>query len=1443
MSFEQESIWLQDQFSTSLSRYVESWVHRLRGPVDPDAVETALTTIVERQEALRSRLDNSGGTPTQTVISPSRLPLAVRPITPHELDGALIEAVTAEIPLDEPPLLRATLLRLTEDDAVLAVAIHHAVIDGWGINLLDAEFNEAYRAAVEGREPVLPEVPLQFGEYARLQRRDTETNSREHLEHWRTALSDAPAESTFPADRPRPAIPRHRGGEVRFTLDETTGGGIRKLARAQRATPFVVMTAALTALLNRLSGQNDLVVGTPISRRTGTEVKSLIACLTDVMPLRQLVDPAASFKDLIASTKKTVWSAVKHRHIPFLHLVRETVKERRLGRFPIFQVVLTLEDDRSSGLDLPGVESERVYVHSGRSKFDIFLNLVPVDGGYDGYLEYSTDLFDERSAHRLADRFQTLLTDAVTHPEHVLADLRLMSEEERTLLDTWAEGTQPGTPPMAAPPLAHEAVAAQALRTPDAPAVIQGDHILTYRELTERAGRVSSYLAAHGYAGPGQRVALCVGRSFELPATVLGILGAGACCVPVDPAYPADRIAFMLGDSGADVVLTDSSTAGTVPLPDGVRQVRVDRLPPSPEAGCPTAPGVTGEDLAYALYTSGSTGRPKGVAMPHRSLAGLVDWQSRTSTCGPGSRTLQYAPASFDVFFQELFATWAGGGALVMVGDATRRDPQLLLDLVEEQRVERLILPYVALQQFVEYACAEQRRCGALREVITSGEQLFITPSLRRFFSDLTRASLENQYGPTETHVVTAERLSGNPATWPERPPIGRPIDAARVQVLDDGLRSRPIGAVGEICVGGRPVGLGYLGHARQDAERFVADPLTPGLLYRTGDLGRFLPDGRIEFLGRRDGQVKIRGHRVEPGEVEAVAKTLAGVADAVVVAGEAAESTALRLIAFYRPSTPEGVEPDALPAQLREALPAQLVPAACVPLTRFPLTASGKVDRVELVRRVPGALVSSRPPAGRSTMRGATEERLAKIWGELLSLDTATLGAEEGFFDIGGDSLLAARLLLRLREELDVRLGLDAVFNSPTIADLAARIDGRGMSAAQDIAEVRLPADIMVEPHHGQSQTGSPEQLLLTGATGFLGAFLLRELIEQTDATVHCLVRATDADDGRRRLRTSLERYGVWSKAAEKRTVVVVGDLERSRLGLPWQTYDQLAGTVDAVYHCGASVNLAHSYGQLKAANVDGTIEVLRLAAAHRPVPVHHVSTVGVFTDRPGERPITADDQLTSADGLRHGYAQSKWVAERLVEQARARGLTVSVYRPTRISGETETGACQTGDFMWLLLKGCIEARSFPMDLALDFDLVPVDYASAALVALSLDPAAAGSTYHLAGRLVSLAEAVARLRVIGYRIDGVPMGQWIHSIEDAQGNTAFPLLEVMALAMTAGDGDRAGGAVFDATKTEEALRPHSIVCPEVDEDLFHLYVTYYRRTGFLPEPDPEPLD
>jgi amino acid adenylation domain-containing protein len=1070
LSFAQQRLWFIEQLEPGAGSYNILHPVRLRGRLDPTALRRALSDVVRRHEALRTRFAETDGEPVQVVDVAAPVPLPLVDLGDIPAGARVGEAVRLAAretlrPFDlaRGPLLRVSLLRLDDAEWVLLLGTHHAVYDGWSAGVLTYELDALYTAYATGREPSLPEPPVQYADYAAWQRAWLAGDALDRqVAWWRERLAGAPPFLDLSTDRPRPAVPGARGATLSFSVPAETERGLQALARTEGATLFMALLAAWQLLLARYAGTDDVVVGTPIAGRTRQETEGLIGFFANTLALRTDLSGRPTFRALLARVRETALGAYAHQDVPFERLVEALQVERSLAHTPVFQVLFgVLSRDRSAAgpARIGDLAVERLELGEDAARVDLDLKLAERAEGLSGVLTYRAELWDRATVERMAAHLGRLLASAAARPDVPFPELEMMGEDERAQV---VSGWNATAAPYPAGLCAHHLFEAQARRTPAAVALVAGGARLTYAELDARADRLAGALVRRG-VGPDARVALCLDRSAELLVAVLAVLKAGGAYVPLDPEYPAERLAFMLADSGARVLLTQAELADRLPAFGG-ETVVLEGAPSPPDplsltrgegehddgtaqealphswgrVASPSEPGggLSPDNLAYVIYTSGSTGRPKGVAMPHRPLVNLVAWQER-EWCGPRPAvTLQFASISFDVSFQEIFACWAGGGTLVVAPEEARGDPAALLALLEQEEVERLFLPYVALQQVAEEAVSRGAFPASLREVHVAGEQLRVTDSIRRWLGGLD-ARLHNHYGPSETHVATRLTLGHDAGGWPLLPAIGAPVANARGYVLDGELAPLPPGVPGELYLGGACLARGYLDRPDLTAERFVPDPFAPepgARVYRTGDRARWRADGTLEFLGRADQQVKVRGFRVEPGEVEAALERHPEVREAVVVAR--ADASGDRRLAAYVVAE-EGASPAAaaLRAHLAEHLPGYMVPSTVTVLERFPLTPSGKTDR--------RALPAPDAPADRGAHvapRTPTEAAIARIWTEVLEVER--VGVQDGFFALGGHSLLATRVASRVRAAFGIELPVRALFEAQTVAALAERVD-----------------------------------------------------------------------------------------------------------------------------------------------------------------------------------------------------------------------------------------------------------------------------------------------------------------------------------------------------------------------------------------------------------------
>jgi amino acid adenylation domain-containing protein len=1034
LSFAQRRIWFLSELEPGSAVYNVVLAKQIRGPLDGALLARSLDQLLRRHEVLRSYCRAGTDGPELAVMAPAELPAPAHWYRESTLpagtdDMELRRRVAADtcaaIDLRAAPLLRAHLWRRGAADAVLTLTTHHFAVDGWSCGILLRELATIYRALAADEPVQLPAPDLQYADFAAWQSGWLRSSGRQaQLDYWRDELQGL-ASLELPTDRPRPRVQSYRGAVVHAQLDEPLAAALHRVARELGATLYMVLLTTFQLLLQRYSGQDEIVIGTAVSNRHGSELEHLVGPLANTLVLRGDLTGARSFADQVARTQRMATRAFAHQDLPFEVLVEELRPVRDPSRSPLFQVLFVLHQySAAEELAIPGAAVSDFPVAATTSMYDLMLQVIDHNGQLSSALTFNTDLFDAATIERLQAHFVQLLHAVVADPAVACDAIPLLTAaEQRALLHDLQPAVQRWPHSRV-----HELVEASARRAPAAPALLAEGQTVSYAELNARANRLARALRALG-AGPEKRVGIACQRGWAQVIGVLAVLKAGAAYVPLDPQYPPQRLQFMLTDSGADVLLTDTATAAELPNHDAA-VLLVDAF--DWEHGDSSNLAADCGELVYVIYTSGSTGQPKGVELTHAGLANLLQWQTSQPRLAAAARTLQFASLSFDVSFQELFSTWSQGGTLVLIAEDLRRDLVRLSRFIAEHAVERLYLPFAALQPLAENLLQHADRLQ-LRDVIVAGEQLQVTPAIRALFAQLDDAALHNHYGPSETHVVTAWTLPDAPHHWPELPPIGRPVSNTAVYVLDPRGRPVPDGVPGELHVAGVQVARGYHGQPELTAARFMADPLGVGRMYRTGDRGRWRADGTLEYLGRTDAQIKLRGFRIEPGEIETQLLRIHGVLQCAVILSTAAGDA--RLVAYLVTAADADVGIPELRAALQAELPEYMIPAAFMMLERMPLTPSGKLHRAAL------------PAPEFATMAGAytapdtpAEVALAAIWTELLSV--AQPGVHDDFFALGGHSLLATQLLSRVREQFKVEISLNMLFEHPTIAGLAAALD-----------------------------------------------------------------------------------------------------------------------------------------------------------------------------------------------------------------------------------------------------------------------------------------------------------------------------------------------------------------------------------------------------------------
>ncbi|TCP54505.1 amino acid adenylation domain-containing protein [Tumebacillus sp. BK434] len=1057
LSYAQQRLWFLDQLMPGNPAYNISTAVRLQGTLHPDALFQALRQIAARHETLVTSFREVDGAPMQVIDPELTLDLALLDLSgygPDEQGAQMAARIAAQsqepFDLQTAPLLRLSLLKLSEAEHVLLLTMHHIISDGWSMNVMIHELSLLYNAAISGGAATLPELAIQYADYGEWQREYLESGVlAEQLAYWREKLGGDLPILQLPADRKRPVVQTQRGALEIFLVPLELADKLRALSQREGVSLFMTLLAAFKTLLFRYTNQTDLLVGTPIAGRTREEIEPLIGFFVNTLVMRTELSGNISFRELLQRVKNTAFDAYAHQDVPFERLVEELAPERNLSHTPLFQVMFNLQNTSVEGMSLTGLTLEALDVDTGSAGFDLTLSMTEGKAGITSRFEYNCDLFDRSTIERMVTHFLTLLEAAAGSPEAELGALPILTEAERTLvIETFNNNTVDVPEELCM----HQLFERQAELLPDAVAVEYLDEKLTYRELNQRANRLAHHLQQLG-VGPEKLVGLCIHRSLDLVVGLLGIQKAGGAFLPLDPDYPPERLRYLLEDAQAAVLLTESQLLPQLPEHSGHTvcfDIDAEKIAAQSADNCQS--DVRPENLAYVIYTSGSTGAPKGAMLEHRNGVshhyGVIDRYN----VQPSDRIVQFTSISFDVTVEEIFPTLACGATVVLRPHRTLTSSEEFLAWLGEQQISKFNPPTAYMHAFLQ-DLAEQGLTlpPTLRLLIAGGERM--QPALVRAWREVATEhnALYNGYGPTET-TVTATVYN---ETLPDDDiPIGRPVANAQTYVLDDRLQPVPIGVPGELYIGGKNVGRGYLGRPELTAERYLPNPFRPGeRIYKTGDIVRVRADGNLLYLGRGDGQVKIRGYRIELGEVENALAEATGVREAVVLDRE--DTPGQKYLAAYVTLKETGQTSSDLRKELAERLPDYMIPSVFVILDEMPMTPNGKVNRAALPKPD-----SARPELGTDYIAPKTELEMtiAEIWQEVLGVKR--VGVHDNFFELGGGSLLILQVHRKLKERIGVETSVVQLFQYPTVSALAKFLGDAGdetsVKQGQDRADRR---------------------------------------------------------------------------------------------------------------------------------------------------------------------------------------------------------------------------------------------------------------------------------------------------------------------------------------------------------------------------------------------------
>ncbi|MEM7552754.1 MAG: amino acid adenylation domain-containing protein, partial [Cyanobacteria bacterium P01_A01_bin.84] len=1054
LSWAQERLWFLNQLEGKSATYNIPAAVRISGNLNINALQQALSSIVQRHEVLRTSFQIANGTPIQVIDSEAIININLVDLQQLEIkeqETLVIEKAqheaTTPFDLENAPLIRCSLLQLSTSEYVLLLTMHHIVSDGWSMGVLIKEISSLYQAFTQGKPSPLAQLPIQYADFAVWQRQylSGEVLSTQ-LDYWKQQLSGAPDLLQLPTDYPRPTVQAYQGRTRSFNLNTDLTTKLQTLSRDSGTTLFMTLYAAFSTLLYRYSGQSDILIGSPIANRNRSEIEALIGFFVNTLVLRTQFEDNPSFSELLVQVRETTLKAYEYQDVPFEQIVEVLQPKRSLSHSPLFQVMFVLQNAPIGKVELPGVTLSQLEQDTTVAKFDLTLSMTETDQGLVGEWEYNTDLFDKQTIERMVAHFQNLLEKIVENPSQKVGSLTLLSEAERhQLLVEWND-TATDYPK---DKCIHQLFEEQVEKTPDAVAVVFEQEQLTYEQLNQKANQLAHHLQSLGVK-PEVLVGICVERSIEMVVGLLGILKAGGAYVPLDPNYPQERLNYMLEDSDVGVLVTQNSLLESFPE-NNARVVYLDSDHDVIEQYSKQNlyAGVGSDNLAYVIYTSGSTGKPKGVLVTHKGLLNLVFWHQETFAISSSDIATQLAATAFDASAWELWPYLSAGATIHLLNTETIIQPKVLLDWLISEKITITFVPTPLLENLLSLEYPDKI---ALRIVLTGGDKL------HQYQSTSLPFKVINNYGPTENTVVTTSGLVASvEETFQLAPAIGRPIANTQIYILDKHLQPLPVGVPGEIYVGGDGLARGYLNRPQLTQEKFIPNPFNNSQrLYKTGDLARYLSDGNIEFLGRIDNQVKIRGFRIELGEIEAVLATHPQVNQAVVIA-QGENTGKKRLVAYV-------VKNDKITTQqvsnyIKAQLPDYMVPGVFVTLERLPLTPNGKIDR----KALPETDTSLRETeyVASSTPR---EEIIASIFADVLGVEN--VGIHDNFFELGGHSLLATQLISRVRETFSMEIPLRELFSSPTVTQLDQTITQLRTSNGEESSTITLPT-IVAKPEN----------------------------------------------------------------------------------------------------------------------------------------------------------------------------------------------------------------------------------------------------------------------------------------------------------------------------------------------------------------------------------------
>ncbi len=1324
------------------------------------------------------------------------------------------------------PLFRCKLLLSESHGVTFLLNIHHIIFDGGSLDVFMRELGEIYAGFIQNKSVDLKKNTIEFKDVAHSQLVWEKAGLfDQQLAYWQRKLFKPLPILELPTDFKRSSVISYHGDSLRFELPKNLVMAAKKMAANNKCSLFSLLLSVYYVLLYRITHQEDLIVASPIANRTQQELEQVIGLLANVVTYRAKLEKGMSFDVFLQSVNEDVMNSQENQDLPFSLIINQIQGGRDTSRNPLFQTMFVLQSGFKLSNKLLGtdVSYKITEEHTKTAKFDITLVLYDNsnEDTISGYFEYNTNLFREETISRYLTYFTYILRAAMENPQRIIDNIPLLPAEEYTTLVRQWNDTE-NKIPAGTIPSAFEQIAK---KFPTHIAAVYNGEPISYELLNKKANQLACYLRKQFHCELSREtvIGLCVERGMDMLIGILAILKAGAAYLPLDPHYPHERLAYMLKDSAAKIILTQKKLSDTLNFlrndncklicldtaSDEIKQENSDNLTLS----------IKPTDLAYIIYTSGSTGKPKGVVIEHKNVVNLAHVLRDQFDIQPNNKMLQFASINFDAAVFEIFQTILNGATLFITSEELRISPDKLVEFLDVNQIHYAILPPALLRILPRQELIHLARLGFAGDICDQ-ETMNYWEKGRIFF---------NAYGPTETTVCATIGMLGSDDLVNC---IGKPLNNYKAYVLDHNLSPVPVGVMGELYVGGIGLARGYLNRPDLTVERFIVNPFSDDpaeRIYKTGDLVRWLPDGRLEYIGRSDFQVQIRGFRVELGEIEEILSRHPVVKQVAVVA--VGDDISKQLIAYYtQHDQHETAELSELRKYLQTKVPDYMIPAAFICIEQMPLSPSGKIDKKSLPKLHETTMAAQNHYVA---PRNEIEISLVDIWSELFHYQK--IGVRDDFFSLGGNSLLSIRMLARVKAIFASDISLTQFFQHPTIESIAEVIIGKTVLVAVDmVAMAEEDANTKVL----QKKIFYPEQIelrhvLLTGANGFLGVHLLNELVNQTSAVIHCVVRGKSADESYKKMQTALAEFDLSFLLENPRVKIINGDLTKPNLGMDSEQWNFLAESCDSIYHNGSLVNHIYHYQMLKSANVNSTLELIKLAALHKPKRFHYISTLSAasqFDEKgtvlevgPADKPVATS-----------GYQLSKWVSEKILLNAAEAGLKINIFRPGNITGNLTTGATNfANNNMLLFLKSCIQLGIAPA-WETHFDMTPVDMLSQAIVKLSLQTALPKNIFNMANpNLLKWQAYFESVKQKGFNLKIISANEWMEHLKNITEEIAlYPLRE---LYLNNPELNQKGPYYhFENRESEKLLLDLGVSYPNKLTDITTLYLNYLETQGFL---------